>query len=144
MSARTLNEAKLIIYRRISNYYGSWASTNGLDRDTERCAVSEYQQFMLLQWVMSLTNCNVEKHYIPPSAGAKRIWQEHMFDSKNYRIFCSELTGVFIDNDPFEIIQVGVYEKGILFASCLQKHCCKGVSFSNFYLQEVLPLKKTA
>jgi uncharacterized membrane protein YgcG len=60
-------------------------------------AVAEYQQFMLLIWA------NEQKgspEMVVPTILADTIWHEHIQFTRNYREFCNDLVGRFIDHVP--------------------------------------------
>lgn len=98
MAARTYDKAREIISRLDLSKYGIKAVKNGhlKAREVER-AENEYRHFLLLAWV---NQRHQSTEFIVPTEHADALWHEHLMYTSEYRAFCDELFGSYLDHHP--------------------------------------------
>ncbi|MBI4120775.1 MAG: hypothetical protein HY457_00765 [Parcubacteria group bacterium] len=98
MKAQTEADAYRVIEGlNVEPYVKKAIATGKLTHNQVDSAVTEYRHFLFLVW-LNRTLRNEE--FVVPTKRADSIWHEHILDSPNYRKFCNDLVGEYIDHTP--------------------------------------------
>lgn len=98
MRARNQREAVQVVANLNMDKFVDRAIAHGdLKRDQVERAKIEYRQFMLLIW---LNESAGHTQLVVPTVLADAIWHEHIMFTREYREFCENLVGKFIDHVP--------------------------------------------